>query len=83
MFFSYAMIGFLWAAGYAHWRIADRLPPSLEGRDLRVTGVVASLPAAGERSVRFELDVEHAVAVEVNPVAVRLALAVRRELARV
>jgi competence protein ComEC len=53
-------IGFLWAAGWAHWRMADRLAPELEGRDITVLGVVASLPAIGERSVRFEFDVESA-----------------------
>jgi competence protein ComEC len=52
------LIGFLWAAGWAHWRMADRLAPELEGRDIAVVGVVASLPAVGERSVRFEFDVE-------------------------
>ena len=46
--------GFLWAAACAHWRMADWLPPELEGRDLQVVGVVAGLPALGERSVRFE-----------------------------
>src|SRR6266850_6945374 len=51
-------IGFLWAAGWAHWRMAERLSPELEGRDIDVVGVVASLPAPGERSVRFEFDVE-------------------------
>ena len=54
------LIGFLWAAGWAHWRMADRLAPELEGRDIAVVGVVASLPAVGERSVRFEFDVESA-----------------------
>ena len=53
-------IGFLWAAAFAQVRLADRLAPALEGRDLEVVGVVASLPASGERSVRFELDVESA-----------------------
>src|SRR3989442_1677506 len=52
--------GFLWAAACAHWRMADWLSPALEGRDLRVVGVVAALPALGERSVRFEFDVEPA-----------------------
>jgi competence protein ComEC len=52
--------GFLWAALLAHQRMADWLDPALEGRDLQVIGVVSSLPAAGERSVRFELDVESA-----------------------
>jgi competence protein ComEC len=51
-------IGFLWAAGAAHLRMADWLAPELEGRDLEVVGVVASLPAVSERAVRFELAVE-------------------------
>lgn len=50
--------GFFWAAACAHWRMEERLAPSLEGRDIALTGVVAGLPAAGERGVRFELDVE-------------------------
>ena len=53
-------LGFLWAALLAHHRMADWLPPELEGRDLALTGVVASLPAVNERGVRFELDVESA-----------------------
>src|SRR5216683_2080969 len=52
--------GLLWAAACAHWRMADWLSPELEGRDLEVVGVVAGLPALGERSVRFEFDVESA-----------------------
>ncbi len=54
--------GFLWAAGFAHLRLADRLAPELEGRDLEVIGVVASLPAVAERSARFEFDVESTAA---------------------
>ncbi|HXU43038.1 MAG TPA: DNA internalization-related competence protein ComEC/Rec2 [Burkholderiales bacterium] len=53
-------IGFLWAAGWAHWRMADRLAPELEGRDIAVVGVVAGLPAIGERALRFEFEVESA-----------------------
>ncbi|HTQ76955.1 MAG TPA: DNA internalization-related competence protein ComEC/Rec2 [Burkholderiales bacterium] len=55
-------IGFLWALGMAHLRMADRLAPELEGRDLEVVGVVASLPSATERGVRFELEPESAPA---------------------
>ena len=51
--------GFLWAAAWAHWRIADRFAPELEGRDLEVVGVIASLPTAGA-SPRFELEPESA-----------------------
>ncbi len=44
----------------AGWRLADALPAALEGRDLLVTGVVASLPQAGSTGLRFRFDVEHA-----------------------
>jgi competence protein ComEC len=43
-------------------RLADELPGALEGRDIELTGVVAGLPQALERGVRFEFDVEQAVA---------------------
>lgn len=53
-----ALAGALWATGWAQWRMDDRLAPGEEGRDLEVVGVVAGLPAAGERSLRFEFEVE-------------------------
>ncbi len=53
-------LGFAWAAGLAHLRMAERLAPELEGRDLVVAGVVSGLPAIGERSVRFEFEIESA-----------------------
>ena len=55
-------LGFAWAALLAAARMADRLAPGLEGRDLELVGVVASLPAAGERSVRFEFEVDPSAA---------------------
>jgi competence protein ComEC len=51
-------IGFLWAAARADLRLDDRLVPDLEGRDLRVIGVVAGLPQAHERGLRFAFDIE-------------------------
>lgn len=50
--------GFLWAASFAHVRLADELPTHWEGRDIRLIGVVAALPEEGERGQRFTLDVE-------------------------
>jgi len=44
----------------AHARLADALPPSLEGRDLVVTGVVAQLPRRLPEGVRFVFAVEQA-----------------------
>lgn len=55
---SCAALGFAWAAALAHWRLADRLDPELEGRDVVVSGVVAGLPQPFDRGVRFDFDVE-------------------------
>ena len=41
--------------------LADALDPALEGRDVRVVGVVASLPQRNESGLRFRLEVESAV----------------------
>ena len=57
-----ASLGFAWAAALAQLRLADELPAALEGRDMELTGVVAGPPQALERGVRFEFDVEQAVA---------------------
>jgi len=57
-FIGFAALGFVWAAALAQLRLSDRLDPELEGRDVLVTGVVAGLPQAFERGVRFEFDVE-------------------------
>lgn len=50
--------GAWWAAGLAHLRMGEQLQAQDEGRDLSVVGVIASLPARGERSQRFEFEVE-------------------------
>jgi competence protein ComEC len=63
-------VGFFWAALLAHERMDGWLSPALEGRDVQVIGVVSGLPAAGERGVRFELEVESAA----QPLPPRLLL---------
>jgi competence protein ComEC len=55
---AFAALGFSWAAALAHLRLSDRLDAVLEGRDVEVTGVVASLPQMAERAQRFDFDVE-------------------------
>ena len=55
-----AALGFVWAVGFAHLRLAHELPAASEGRDIELSGVVAGLPQALERGVRFEFDVEDA-----------------------
>ncbi len=63
----FAAAGFFYAAAWAQWRIADRLPPQWEGVDLALTGVVAGLPQPFEGGVRFDFDVE-----QIEPAEARL-----------
>jgi len=58
VFAGCAALGFAWAAALAQLRLSDRLDPALEGHDVVVSGVVASLPQGFERGVRFDFDVE-------------------------
>ena len=46
-------IGHLHAAVRAHWRLSDHLSDRIEGRDIRVVGVIAEMPQASERGERF------------------------------
>lgn len=54
------LAGFTWAGMRAELRLADALAPGIEGRDVVITGVIASLPQPFERGVRFDFDVESA-----------------------
>lgn len=49
-------------------RLAEQLPPALEGQDLQVVGVVASLPQRSSAGLRFRFDVDSA-ALQGRPVA--------------
>jgi competence protein ComEC len=51
-------IGFAYAGLWAQVRLTDALAFADEGKDVRVVGVVASLPAQLERGQRFEFEVE-------------------------
>ena len=53
-----AIAGFASAGWRASLRMADGLGPGLEGRDLVLTGVVASLPQLGSSGIRFRFRVE-------------------------
>ena len=52
------LLGFAYAGLRAHQRLADELAFADEGRDVRVMGIVDSLPARLERGQRFEFEVE-------------------------
>lgn len=51
--------GFLYASWRAHLRLAVQLPAALEGTDLRIEGVVAEMPQASARGLRFVFEVEN------------------------
>ncbi|MBI2319014.1 MAG: DNA internalization-related competence protein ComEC/Rec2 [Betaproteobacteria bacterium] len=57
---AFAAMGFAYAAIFAHVRMAESLDARWEGRDLELTGAIASLPQPFDRGVRFEFDVEDA-----------------------
>lgn len=69
------LIGYASTGWRATQRLAEALDPAIEGRDLRLTGVVASLPRSGPNGIRFQFEVEHATMAG-EPVAVprRVAL---------
>jgi len=54
--------GWAYAAWRAELRLAEALPGEWEGRDVVVTGVVASLPQDFERGLRFVFEVEDSAA---------------------
>jgi competence protein ComEC len=56
------LIGFAWAGLLAQHRLADSLPEAIEGRDVEITGVVASLPQLIGHGLRFDFNVESASA---------------------
>ncbi|GFE87919.1 DNA internalization-related competence protein ComEC/Rec2 [Steroidobacter agaridevorans] len=49
------LLGILWAWGHAASRLAEDLPPALEGRDVIVRGFIASLPDS-KVDPQFEFD---------------------------
>jgi len=61
---AFGLLGFFWAALWAHQRMAERLDPDWEGRDVQITGVISDLSQPFERGVRFEFDIESVVPAE-------------------
>lgn len=55
-----ALAAFAQAGWRADLRLSQRLDPALEGVDLQVTGVVATLPHAAPQGLRFRFEVERA-----------------------
>ncbi len=55
-----AVLAFGASGGRAALRLAERLPAALEGRDIVLVGVVASLPQSTSSGLRFRFTVEQA-----------------------
>jgi competence protein ComEC len=56
------VLGLAWAWGHAAYRLADDLEPSVQGRDVLVSGYVSSLPDLTGADVRFSFDTRAAEA---------------------
>lgn len=54
------LLGFAGTDWRASQRLAESLEAELEGRDVRLTGLVASLPQHGPNGIRFRFEVERA-----------------------
>lgn len=54
-------LGVAWASWRAEIRLADELPLALEGQDLQLTGVVATLPQPVSHGSRFEFVINSAL----------------------
>lgn len=52
---AFFLFGFSWACASAHWALADRLAPDLDGQTRWVEGRVVGLPQHAQGVVRFEL----------------------------
>lgn len=55
---SWCVMGFIWAWAHGAYLLRDELPAALEGVDVIVEGVVASIPDANAQRQRFLLDCE-------------------------
>lgn len=53
-----AILGLAWAGWRADLRLANALDPAWEGRDIRLTGVIATLPQDFSSGSRFEFAVD-------------------------
>ena len=55
----FLLLGFLYAAALAQFRLSDALPQAWEGRDINITGIVSELPQSNEKGQYFTFDVEN------------------------
>ena len=57
---NWLVMGFVWAWFNASWILGQHLPEHIEGKDVVITGHIASIPIDKGRLWQFEFDVLHA-----------------------
>ena len=57
-YFSLVLLGGLWALFYSQLVIDNRILPELEGQDITISGIIASVPEVKQRRVRFEFSLD-------------------------
>ena len=53
-----ALVGGIWHCVWANSILADRIPAHLEGRDMSITGTIASLPVVNDQRTQFQFYIE-------------------------
>ncbi|TFW32790.1 DNA internalization-related competence protein ComEC/Rec2 [Massilia horti] len=69
-----ALLGFAWAALFAHLALVDQLSKDDEGRDITLIGTVDSLPYRFDQGARYNFAVEKVLAPATAVVPARVAL---------
>lgn len=65
-FISACLIGFFYAAIFAHSRLGDALPIDWEQKNIEIVGVVATMSEVTDRGERFHFDVEQVITPDVQ-----------------
>lgn len=73
------LASFAWTSGRLQRHMDDRIPPAFEGREVTLTGCVATLPAVSAGGVRFVVDVTRVHPMDPGSTPRRVSLAWTRD----
>lgn len=60
------LVGVVWSAAFAHYRLSEELPQDLEGQNITIVGTIDSLPYKFENGVRFNFAREKVLSGDVD-----------------
>ncbi len=56
-FLGFFILGMIWASAFAHYRLFQRLPAELDGKEFNITGYVSSLPEQNPHRATFDFQI--------------------------